>query len=174
MLVCAACIPKVSRKDGAEFAGDVYRCPGAPFRVLRKFEGTFASVTSFGKYGGDLCVTVLTGPLQHVKHANVQCSREKQDAGLAHARSYRVLAATNAAALRGLPAPLREPFFGRGPWRKAGTDYICVAFLLPVLERDEPTDVWFMRRSAFIFLPHGVISGPKGVFCHRPRLRRRG
>ena len=87
LLVCAACIPKVSRKDGAEFAGDVYRCPGAPFRVLRKFEGTFASVTSFGKYGGDLCVTVLTGPLQHVKHANVQCSREKKDAGLARAPS---------------------------------------------------------------------------------------
>jgi hypothetical protein len=90
------------------------------------------------------------------------------------------MAATDAALLRGHPAPLREPFFGcprcvgrGGPRRKAGTDCICVAFPLPVLERDEPTDVWFMRRSAFVFLPHGVVSGPKGAFGQHARLRRR-
>lgn len=89
------------------------RCPGAPSRMLRAFEGTFASVTSLGKYGGDLCVTFLTGPLQEAKSCCMFSTVwENKMQGLHAPRQNWVLAATNATLLRGHPAPLREPFFG--------------------------------------------------------------
>lgn len=52
----------------------LHRCPGAPFRMLREIQGTFASVTSFGKYGGDLCVTFLTGQSPCTKSIMLKCS----------------------------------------------------------------------------------------------------